>query len=59
MRIIRLAAALGLIAAVSGFPALAADQSVTFDKTFLTDYSRLVPRQTPTAWISRTSRRSP
>ena len=45
MRSIRLAAALGLIAAVSGFPGLAADQSVTFDKTFLTDYSRLVPRQ--------------
>lgn len=47
MNIIRLAATFGLIAAVSGFPALAADQSVTFDKTFLTDYSRLVPRQTP------------
>jgi hypothetical protein len=47
MRRIHITAALGLIAVVVGLPGVAADQGVTFDKTFLTDYSRLVPRESP------------
>jgi len=43
---IHVTAAVGLFAAIIGLPLLAADQSVTFDKTFFSDYSRLVPRKT-------------
>ena len=46
MKRIHVTAAVGLIAAVIGLPALTADQTVTFDKTFFSDYSRLVARQT-------------
>ena len=47
MRRTHTAAAIGLIAAVLGLPVAAADQTVTFDKSFLTDSSRLVPRPAP------------
>jgi len=47
MRRIHITAAFGLFAALTGLAVLAADQPVTFDKTFFSDYSRLVPRQAP------------
>ena len=47
MRKINFAVGMGLVALVMVLPGVAADQTVTFDKTFLTDYSRLVPRQAP------------
>ena len=45
MKRIHITAAAGLVAVVIGLPAFAADQPVTFDKTFFSDYSRLVARQ--------------
>ena len=45
MQRIHVTAAVALLAVVVGLPGLAADQTVTFDKTFFSDYSRLVPRK--------------
>ncbi len=45
MRSIRVALLASALSAALGLPAIAAAQDVTFDKTFLTDYSRLAPRQ--------------
>ena len=47
MQRIHVTAAVALLAVVVGLPGLAAEQTVTFDKTFFSDYSRLVPRQAP------------
>lgn len=46
MQRFRFAAAIGALAVALAHTSLAAE-NVTFDKTFLTDYSRLVPRQAP------------
>jgi hypothetical protein len=45
MRSVRIAMVASALAAALGLPAIAAAQDVTFDKTFLNDYSRLAPRQ--------------
>jgi hypothetical protein len=45
MRSIRSLGAIGAVVATLGLPLVASAQDVTFDKTFLTDYSKLVPRQ--------------
>lgn len=45
MRNVQIVFMASTLAASLGLPAIAAAQDVSFDKTFLTDYSRLAPRQ--------------
>jgi hypothetical protein len=45
MRNISLLSCVGVLATALGSPLVASAQDVTFDKTFLNDYSRLAPRQ--------------
>ena len=45
MRAVRIALMAGSLAAALGVSAIATAQDVTFDKTFLNDYSHLAPRQ--------------
>ena len=45
MHTLRMALTAGALAGALGLPAITAAQDVSFDKTFLNDYSRLAPRQ--------------